>query len=81
MNGFSDMQGSAVVAKPREMSIAADACKGQCQFNLHPLARQPSVNAQGIFLLWDSFIHHISSLNTRRRPIPQFQILQVVHFS
>lgn len=58
MNEFSDKQGSAVVAKPEEMSIAADACKGQCQFNLQPLALQSSVNAQGIFLLQDCSVHH-----------------------
>lgn len=40
-----------MVAEPEEMSITADASKGQCQFNLHSVALQPSVNAQGIFLL------------------------------
>lgn len=54
MNEFSDLQGSAVAGKPEEMSIAADASKGQCQFNLHPLALQLSVNVQGIFLLCTS---------------------------
>lgn len=74
MNEFSDMSGSAVVAKPGEMSAAAAACKGQCQFNLHPLAPQPSVDVQGIFL-------QISSLNTKRRLILDSEILQSSAFS
>lgn len=46
MNDFSDMEGSAVVAQPGEMSITAEVLKGQCQFNLHHLA-------QRVFLLWE----------------------------
>ena len=80
MNEFSDMQGSVMVAKPEEMSITAEASKGQCQLNFHSLAVQPSVNAQGIFLLHDCSQHHISSLNIRRWLIPKFRILPVVRF-
>lgn len=76
MHEFPDSQGSAVVVKPEEMSITADASKGQCQFNLHPLAPPSSVDAQGIFLYCS--VHHVSSLNIRRR---LFQILLVQHFS
>lgn len=75
MNELSDVHGSAVVAEPEEMSITADAFKGQCQFNLHPLAPQPSAKALGIFLLYQLHL-----LNIRRWLIPEFQIPLVPHF-